>query len=65
MYAMIIGDMAFFLGEAFGLEGFLGRREVLVSLLGLVVLIPLCLMRSLSALAPFSVLGVLGVSYIA
>lgn len=65
MYCVIIGDTCYALAEASGLKGPMGRRGVLLSLVGLFVLLPISLLRSLSALAPLSALGVLGVAFTA
>jgi len=64
-YAIIIGDLGHDIAQAFGVTGFLGERNNLLASIAAIVLLPLCLLRSFSALAYTSMLGVTGVVYTA
>jgi len=59
-YSMILADTFKNLLSGFGLE--ISRQNVLF-LVTIVVLIPLCLMKNLSSLAPFSLLGIMGMAF--
>jgi len=65
MYSMIISDTARDIAAAIGIQGFYCNRQFLLGAMTLGVVVPLCLLRSLSALLPFSVLGVIGGTYTA
>jgi len=59
-YSMILADTFKNLLSGFGME--ISRQNVLFGIT-LIVLIPLCLMKNLSSLAPFSLLGIMGMAY--
>ena len=59
-YSMILADTFKNLLSGFGLE--ISRQNVLFGVT-LIVLVPLCLMKNLSSLAPFSLLGIMGMAY--
>lgn len=61
-YSMILGDTFQSLFLAAGLQ--LTKSQTLIGVTGL-VLLPLCLLKNLSSLAPFSLLGSLGMVYTA
>eukprot|EP00747_Dinoflagellata_sp_TGD_P186878 gnl/TRDRNA2_/TRDRNA2_44231_c0_seq1.p1 gnl/TRDRNA2_/TRDRNA2_44231_c0~~gnl/TRDRNA2_/TRDRNA2_44231_c0_seq1.p1 ORF type:complete len:474 (+),score=61.16 gnl/TRDRNA2_/TRDRNA2_44231_c0_seq1:125-1546(+) len=61
---IIIGDLVRDLALLVGLEGLLASRAVLLIVVGLLVLVPLGLLRSFAALAPVAALGSLGMLYI-
>ena len=56
-YSIIIGDLARDLAASAGLGA---SRNALLAGISVTTLLPLCLARSLAALAPFSLLGVIG-----
>jgi amino acid permease len=59
-YAIILGDTFSSVAVTAGLKGFAASRHASI-LLCAVALLPLCMLTSLSALAPSSIIGVLGV----
>mmetsp|Transcript_3989 Transcript_3989/g.4071 ORF Transcript_3989/g.4071 Transcript_3989/m.4071 type:complete len:494 (-) Transcript_3989:129-1610(-) len=62
-YVIIIGDTFSALSSTFHLPAFFqGRNNVIISIVSC-ILLPLCSMKSLNALAPFSVLGLVGTLY--
>lgn len=63
-YSMILGDCFSLVLESLGLPPVLGSRSTCILVLTALVLFPLCSMKSLAPLAKFSVLGVLGNTYI-
>lgn len=66
MCSIIIADLCFSLGSVAGLDRFSWfQRDSSLCMVTLAVLFPLCMLRSLKALAPFSALGVLGLVYTA
>jgi len=64
-YSIIIGDSFTSLSKTFGLPALLTQRSNVILLLSSLVLLPLCAMKSLAALAPFSLLGLGGTLYTA
>ena len=64
-YSIIIGDSFTGLAKVFNLPKILARRTNVILFLTTFVLLPLCSLRNLSALAPFSLLGLGGVLYTA
>lgn len=64
-YSIIIGDSFSSIAASFNLPAVFAHRTNLILLLTTFVLFPLCSLKSLSALAPFSLLGLLGTSYTA
>jgi len=65
MYAIIIGDLSLSVSRYVGLPAVLQDRDTLLILLGIFVLWPLSMLRSLKALGPFSALAVIGLLYTA
>lgn len=61
-YSMVLGDTFSALFKTFGLS--VGREQSLIGLT-FVVLLPLCLLKNLSSLAPFSLAGIAGMLYTA
>ena len=64
-YSIIIGDSFTALAKTFGLPAFFCQRQNVILLLTSLVLFPLNSLKSLSALAPFSLLGLGGTLYTA
>ena len=64
-YSIIIGDTAASLAATFELPAKLADRSNLLLLISTAVLLPLCSLKSLAALAPFSILGLGGILYTA
>jgi sodium-coupled neutral amino acid transporter 11 len=64
-YSIIIGDSFTSLAQTFNLPAIASSRTNVILLLSSLVLAPLCAMKSLSALAPFSLLGLGGTLYTA
>lgn len=64
-YSIIIGDSFASLAKTFGLPAMLAQRTNIILLLTSVVLFPLCSLKSLNSLAPFSLLGLGGTLYTA
>lgn len=62
-YSCFIGDIFGALSSAVGIQGWIGKRSVILGILSTFVLLPLCLIEDLSALQFSSVLGVAGVLY--
>ena len=60
-YSMILADSAVNLLKASGMA--VGRTNALLSITS-VILLPLCLMKNLSSLAPFSLVGIISMLYI-
>lgn len=63
--SIIIGDTFTALAQTFGFSSFFQNRRNIIILLTSTILFPLCSMESLSALAPFSILGLGGIFYTA
>ena len=64
-YSIIIGDSFTALAKAANLPPLLATRTNVILIMTSVVLFPLCSMGSLTALTPFSLLGLGGVLYTA
>lgn len=64
-YSIIIGDSFASLAKTFGLPAMLAQRTNIILLLTSMVLFPLCSLKSLNSLAPFSLLGLGGTLYTA
>lgn len=64
-YSIIIGDSFASLAKTFGLPAMLAQRTNIILLLTSTVLFPLCSLKSLNSLAPFSLLGLGGTLYTA
>jgi amino acid permease len=64
-YSIIIGDSFASLAKTFGLPALLAQRTNIILLLTSVILFPLCSLKSLNSLAPFSLLGLGGTLYTA
>lgn len=62
-YAAFIGDLSYSLAQAFQLPALFQKRWVDLVLLNLFPLLPLCLMKNLSALQYSSFVGVAGILY--
>jgi sodium-coupled neutral amino acid transporter 11 len=65
MYSIIIGDSFSALAKSFGLPAVLAQRSNVILALTTFVLFPLCSLKSLNSLAPFSLLGLGGTLYTA
>lgn len=61
-YSIILGDIVSSYIRAAGVTGFMGSRQVAILTLTYGLLYPLTKLQSLSALAPVSIIGVLGVA---
>jgi len=64
-YSIIIGDSFTSLAATFNLPAFFAQRTNIILAIAASVLLPLCSMKSLAALAPFSLLGLGGTLYTA
>lgn len=64
-YSIIIGDSFAALAKTFSLPAMLAQRTNIILLLTSTVLFPLCSLKSLNSLAPFSLLGLGGTLYTA
>ncbi|CBJ49079.1 conserved unknown protein [Ectocarpus siliculosus] len=64
-YSIIIGDVFADVLAAFGAPGVLAARTNILCLVSALVLLPLCLLKDLSALSYTSIMGVLGTVYTA
>lgn len=64
-YSIIIGDSFTSLAATFNLPAFFAKRSNIILAISSLVLLPLCSMKSLAALAPFSLLGLGGTLYTA
>jgi len=64
-YSIIIGDSFSALAKTFGLPAFFQVRQNVILIMTALVLFPLNSLKSLSALAPFSLLGLSGTLYTA
>jgi len=64
-YSIIIGDSFSSLASTFKLQGFLSHRNNIILSITAAVLLPLCSLKSLNSLAPFSLLGLGGTLYTA
>lgn len=64
-YSIIIGDSFTSLAQTFNLPAKFAQRSNVILGITLAALLPLCSMKSLSALAPFSILGLGGTLYTA
>jgi sodium-coupled neutral amino acid transporter 11 len=65
MYSIILGDTFSSLAKSFGLPAFAAQRSNVILGLTSFVLFPLCSLKSLNSLAPFSLLGLGGTLYTA
>lgn len=63
--SIIIGDTFSSLAQTFGFSSFFRNRRNIIMLLTSTILLPLCSLESLSTLAPFSILGLVGILYTA
>jgi amino acid permease len=61
IYSIVLGDFLSTLVRASGLQGLLAIRQTSILAVTLAALYPLCLLKSLAALAPMSIVGVLSV----
>lgn len=64
-YSIIVGDIFSDVLKAFGAPALLSARTNILCLVSTTVLLPLCLLKDLSALSYTSILGVLGTAYTA
>lgn len=64
-YSIIIGDSFTALAKTFNLPVHLAQRSNVIMAVTAVALLPLCSLKSLSALAPFSLMGLCGTLYTA
>jgi amino acid permease len=64
-YAIIIGDSFSSIAASFNLPAVFAARNNIIIAFSTLVLFPLCSLGSLSALAPFSLLGLVGILYTA
>ena len=64
-YSIILGDMISALGKSAGLTGLLVKRQTAILGISGAVLYPLCNLKSLAALAPISIVGVMGMMFTA
>jgi amino acid permease len=64
-YSIIIGDTFTALANTFGLPAVIAQRSNVILLITSLVLLPLCSLKSLNALSPFSLLGLSGTVYTA
>lgn len=64
-YSIIIGDSFTSLAETFNLPPIIGSRNNVILALTAVALMPLCSLKNLSSLSPFSLLGLSGTLYTA
>jgi len=64
-YSIIIGDSFTSLAKSFNLPALLSQRTNVIILMTTLVLYPLCSLKSLNALSPFSLLGLGGTLYTA
>lgn len=60
---IILGDTFKSLASSFGAPEFLQSRTNVIFTLATTILLPLCSLKSLAALAPFSILGLIGMLY--
>jgi len=60
-FSIVLGDFLSSLATTAGLKGFLATRHFAILAVTLVAVYPLTLLKSLAALAPMSIIGVLGV----
>ncbi|CAM9295579.1 unnamed protein product, partial [Choristocarpus tenellus] len=64
-YSIIVGDVFQDIMKAFGAPAFFASRTNILCLISSVVLLPLCLLKDLSALSYTSIVGVAGTAYTA
>lgn len=64
-YSLIIGDSLTSLAQTFNLPAIVSARNNVILLISTFILLPLCSMRSLNALSPFSLAGLSGSVYTA
>ena len=62
-YSIILGDMLSALAQSAGLSGLLIKRQTSILGITAAVLYPLCHLKSLAALAPVSIVGVIGMMF--
>lgn len=60
-YSIVLGDFLSALAKAAGVKGVLAQRQTSIMAITLAVLYPLCSLKSLSELAPVSIIGVISV----
>jgi sodium-coupled neutral amino acid transporter 11 len=60
-YTITIADTARDLGIGLGFSGILTNRNAMVTIITFCILLPVSMLRSLAALAPFSILGIIGI----
>lgn len=65
IYSIVLGDFLSTLARATGLKGWLAIRQTSILAVTIAALYPLCLLKSLTALAPMSIIGVLSVLFTA
>lgn len=61
IYSIVLGDFLSSLARAAGVKGLLAIRQTSILAVTAAALYPLCLLKSLAALAPMSIIGVLSV----
>lgn len=64
-YSIIIGDSFTALAKTFGVSPMIATRTNVILAVASLILLPLCSLKSLAALAPFSLLGLSGTLYTA
>ena len=65
IYSIVLGDFLSTLARATGVKGWLAFRQTSILAVTIAALYPLCLLKSLTALAPMSIIGVLSVLFTA
>ena len=60
-YSIVLGDFFSSLARSAGVKGVLAMRQTSILVVTLLALYPLCLLKSLAALAPVSIIGVISV----
>lgn len=65
VYSIVIGDSFSSIASSFNLPAFVSSRSSVIIFLTTFVLLPLCSLKTLNALAPFSFLGLSGTAYTA
>ena len=60
-YSIVLGEFLSALAKAAGVKGVLAQRQTSIMAITLAVLYPLCSLKSLSELAPVSIIGVISV----
>jgi len=64
-FSIVIGDSFSSLAKSMGAPSFFYDRTNMILLMSSIVVLPLCLLQSLAALAPFSAIGMMGSIYTA